>query len=186
MTGAKPWASPASTLPGLPYSDRRTPSRMSGSPCWSSGVIRRAGESVWSASENVRFCRSRSFSLSMTARCSISPKLNIVRRPRFWRSTKWHCPANVGFGRPERKGPFHPFAEFAGALGGNAEHVGGDARLRDKAVQWRCRNGLHRLNAPANRWRRGRRPRRYMTSRSRDSPSGECTCGPRQPEMEPR
>lgn len=54
-------------------------------------------------------------------------------------------PANVGFGRPERKGPFHPFAEFAGALGGNAEHVGGDARLRDKArPNGVARNGLHR------------------------------------------
>ena len=54
-------------------------------------------------------------------------------------------PANIGLGRPERKGPFHPFTEFAGALGGNAEHVGGDARLRDKArPNGVARNGLHR------------------------------------------
>ena len=52
-------------------------------------------------------------------------------------------PANVGFGCPERKGPFHPFAEFAGALRGNAEHVRWDARLRDKAdTNGVARNGF--------------------------------------------
>lgn len=96
-------------------------------------------------------------------------------------------PANVGFGCPERKGPLHPFAEFAGALGGDAEHVGGDARLRDKAPsRWRCPEMASTAECAAQSLAARSAARRCMTSRSRDSPSGECTCGPRQPEMEPR
>ena len=59
-------------------------------------------------------------------------------------------PANVGLGRPERKGPSHPFAEFAGALGGDARH-------RDKArPDGVARNGFDG-GAPPSRSRRGRR-----------------------------
>ena len=159
---------------------------MSGSLCWSLGVIRRAGESVWSASENVRFCRSRSFSLSMTARCSISPKLNIVRSPRFWRSTKWHCPRTSASDVQSAKAHSIRLPSSRALSEEMPSMSAGMLAFGTRPVPMALPEMASTAECAAQSLAARSAARRCMTSRSRDSPSGECTCGPRQPEMEPR
>ena len=87
--------------------------------------------------------------------------------------------ANVGFGCPERKGPFHPFAEFAGVSPGNAEHVRWDARI---SGQGRYSMALPEMVAStaecAAQSFAARRRHGAAWPRVRGLPSGECAAAP--------
>ena len=150
------------------------------------GVWSRSGVTAWMAREKRRCWPTRSFSGSMTARCSNSPLQRMERRPNACRSKKWFWPRTSASRIQRSKAHSMSSPTALACSGAIPRRAAGMLALGSRPVPTAFLVMVSTVALADQSLAMRSAARRWMTSRSREVPSRLWICGPRQWDREPR